>query len=164
MFVPIQALIKEKPLMNVNDCVTALETYVLPKYKNETTNNIGFTKQECFGVLASFFQAGKLNPHMIPLEIEAAVETFMDDKLWIPREQSKVALVQHGYQPSVWFHYPLKSQVRDIFRMYLGVFVQLSMVTSVAVRLFLTNIIRFYKITISKFNRRTHGKTTKSRT
>lgn len=153
MFVPIAALINEKPLKNVEDCVTALETYVLPRYKAHTTSNVGFTKQECYGVLASFFQAGKLNPHMIDKDIELAVEHFMDKSLWVTPQQFRIAPIQHSYQPSVWFRYPLRNQVRDLFNIYKNVTVGALVAVDLTFRLFLTNIIRFCKLSTYKLRR-----------
>lgn len=154
MFVPTIALLNDQPLESVRDCVRVLETYVLPHYQNETTPNVGYTKQQCYGVLASFFQAGKLNPHLMPYDIDDAVETFMDEKLWVNRDECRTAVVQHSFKPEVWFTYPLRAQLKDIVRMYLSLVVQTFYTTKVVFRLFLTDIVRLYKMTIYKMRGR----------
>lgn len=148
MHVPIVVLKDEEPLKTVTDCVAALEKIVLPRYKNGETQNPAYTKQECFVVLSCYFQAGKLNPRLLPQEIDEAVRRFMYDALWVGWSTYKDAEVAHSTNPEVWFAYSFKRQLKDLWPMYQETFKNVGFILYLTYSLFLTNIIRFCKLTM----------------
>lgn len=154
MFLAMPTITSEKDLETTNDCLTILDNHVLPKYKNQVTTNVNYTKSECYGVLKSFFIAGKLNPSLTPQELEKIVLFFMSERLWVEPKEFDEAIVADQYNPYVWFIYPLKHQIADlavlyftVFRNFIGGVVRAISITS---RLFITNLVRFYKINMFK--------------
>lgn len=119
MFVPIGLLIQdqEKILRSSYDMIEALDRWVLPRYPKYTTMNPAYTRQECMGVLRSFYAAGKIHLAVTPKEVVDAVEAFMEDRLWV----SKTSLDQLGtlgsHSPYTWLRQPnLLSCVSAVFK------------------------------------------------
>lgn len=146
MLIPVAALQNEPTIYTVKDCIAALEKSVLPRYKDNETSNPAYTKQECFVVLSCYFQAGKLNPRLLPQEIDEAVQFFMFDALWVSLSDYRDAGVPYTTHPDHWFAYSFKRQVKDLTGIYKELFNHVGFVVYLTGSLFLTNLIRFCKL------------------
>jgi hypothetical protein len=146
VFLPISFILSEPPLYNSKDCIKALETYLLPKYKDQMTQNIGYTKTECFGILMSFYQAGKLNPAIVPEEIDNVVMKFMDENLWVDPKVYKSTEVTFHYNPKNWLRYPARQFIIDLTNLYLRLLFSIYLTARFTFRLCLTALVRLSKL------------------
>lgn len=103
MFVPLNLIQDHKPLKTVRDCIEVLEQWVMREYPNSTTANIAYTKAQCYGVLHSFHQMGKLHYVLTLEDIEMAVVKFMEEALWVDPVDSLNALVNLQQHPRSWY-------------------------------------------------------------
>lgn len=107
MFVPIALLAQqESVLYTPEDAILALDRWVLPKYPTFTTTNPALTKLECMGILNSFHQAGKFHLSLKPVEIEKAVDAFLEDRLWIPKSTLSDIVLLPNQRPDYWMAKP----------------------------------------------------------
>ena len=88
MFIPISILNQMLPPVNTQeDLIQALDMFVLPHYPDFMTKNPALTKAECFGVVASILQAGKLHLKFKAVEVDKAVDAFLEDRLWVSKAE-----------------------------------------------------------------------------
>jgi hypothetical protein len=107
MFVPLAVLAQnESMLYTPSDLILALDRWVLPKYPEHTTGNPAMTKLECMGVLSSFHEAGKFHLSLKPLEVEQAVDAFMEDRLWVSRSVTETLILLPNQRPESWMSKP----------------------------------------------------------
>lgn len=107
MIVPISLIAQtESMLFTPEDVILALDRWVLPNYKNLSTNHAANTRLECMGVLNSFYQAGKFHMSLKPSEIEEAVNVFMEDRLWVSRDTMKGLVLLPNQRPETWMIKP----------------------------------------------------------
>lgn len=107
MFVPLALLAQQESILYTpEDAILVLDRYVLPHYPNFTTTNPGMTKMQCMGVLNSFHQAGKFHLSLKPVEIEQAVDAFLEDRLWVPRNTLETLTLLPNHRPDTWMAKP----------------------------------------------------------
>lgn len=107
MFVPLALLAQqESTLYTPEDLILALDKWVLPRYPEHTSGNPAMTKLECMGVLNSYHQAGKFHLSLKPVEVEQAVDAFMEDRLWVPSTVVETLLLLPNQRPEYWMQKP----------------------------------------------------------
>ena len=124
MFVPLSLLIQDEQVLKTpEDVIGALDRWILPRYPNLTTQNVAMIKAECFGVLYSFQSAGRLHYRLKPVEVELAVNAFLEDRFWLETNSVKNVEVLHDHNPQNWMSQPnlfkcLKAIPRVIFQSF----------------------------------------------
>lgn len=107
MFVPLDLLAQEEARIETpEDVVKSLDRWILPLYKEYTTSNPLITKIQCMRVLQSFQAAGKLHVRMKPSEISRAVDAFLEDRLWVSKEDLDSISSEQVADPEVWVAKP----------------------------------------------------------
>lgn len=107
MFVPLALLAQQESILYTpEDAILVLDRYILPHYPTFTTTNPGMTKQQCMGVLNSFHNAGKFHLSLKPVEIEQAVDAFLEDRLWVPKSTLETLTLLPNYRPDSWMAKP----------------------------------------------------------
>lgn len=116
MFLPIQAIIQNEPMIDTQeDIILMLDRIVLPMYQNHITPNPAYTKAQCFGIVESFLKAGRLHLRFKPVEIDKAVDAFLEDRLWVDKEIiAQIRLAPH-HSPYSWMAKP--SLLRMVWQM-----------------------------------------------
>ncbi len=150
MFAPLPTVQAFKIAKTTQDLEKILETFVLKNYPKSTTSNIGFTKSECFGVLRSFFEFGKIHISVSRDDVEFAVRKFMDQHLWVGESDFNLAPVAPQVDPQYWmpeFHY-IKGTF-NLFKYYVQSLINVVMTTNTYFKLL------FYKTT-SLFKKKTN--------
>lgn len=116
MFVPLAMLAQsESVLYTPEDVILALDRWVLPRYPEHTSGNPAMTKLECMGVLNSFHQAGKFHLSLKPMEIDQAVDAFMEDRLWVARSVTETLILLPNQRPEHWMAKPTLGRVLKAF-------------------------------------------------
>lgn len=107
MFVPIQVILQnEANVETQEDLILLLDRILLPGYPNHTTPNPGYTKAQCFGIVESFLKAGKLSLRFKPVEVEKAVDAFLEDRLWVEKDTLKNIRLAPHHTPYTWMAKP----------------------------------------------------------
>lgn len=107
MFVPLSLLVQqESTLSTPEDVIQALDRWVLPKYPTFTSANPAMTKVECMGVIHSFAQAGKLHLRLKPVEVDKAVDAFLEDRLWVNKDILETIRLLPNQRPDSWMPKP----------------------------------------------------------
>jgi hypothetical protein len=93
-------------LRTTEDMVKALDRWVLKHYPNHTTTNSHITKTQCMGVLHSFYAAGKIHYAIKCEEVVQAVDAFLEDRLWVSKDELKTLKLFPNQRPEFWLRQP----------------------------------------------------------
>lgn len=107
MIIPMQIGIEEEPVNSPRDVVVTLDKWVLPHYPHHITNNPGLTRAQCMGVLQSLQYVGKMGFQLKASEVQASVNAFLEDRLWV--DLAKLPAPLPGDDPKNWLLKPTMS-------------------------------------------------------
>lgn len=107
MVVPVDVLAYSEAVATTpEDVIRFLDKWILPRYPNYVTENLGYTKTECFGALHSLQSAGKLHYRLKPSEVEHAVNLFLEDRFWLGKLEVSSVPIPIGHLPQAWMLQP----------------------------------------------------------